>query len=53
VGLLSTQEPGRAVLAGDGSPYRRSPAALREALARDELLFHEGRIRGAFPRIVR
>jgi len=53
VGLLSRQEPGRAVLAEDGTPYRGSPTALREALARSGLLFHEGRIRGAFPRIVR
>ena len=53
VGLLHAQEPGRAVLARDGTPYRGSPTALREALTQDELLYHEGRIRGAFPRIVR
>jgi hypothetical protein len=53
VGLLHAQEPGRAVLARDGIPYRGSPTALREALTQDELLYHEGRIRGAFPRIVR
>ena len=53
VGLLPAQEPGRAVLARDGTPYRGSPAALREALATDGLLYHEGCIRGAFPRIVR
>lgn len=53
VGLLHAQEPGRAVLARDGTPYRLSPTALREALTQDELLYHEGRIRGAFPRIVR
>ena len=53
VGLLPSREAGRAVLAQDGTPYRGSWAALREALARDALLFHEGCIRGAFPRIVR
>jgi hypothetical protein len=46
-------EAGRAVLTGDGLPYRGEPAALREALLRGELRYHEGRIRGAFPRILR
>jgi hypothetical protein len=43
----------RAVITSDGVPYRGEPAALREALRRGELRYHEGRIRGAFPRIVR
>jgi hypothetical protein len=53
LGLLRGQEPGRAVLAQDGTPYRGSPDALRAAIQRNELLYHEGCIRGAFPRIVR
>jgi hypothetical protein len=53
VSLLRGQEPGLAVLARDGTPFRGSPDALRDALPRGELLYHEGRIRGAFPRIVR
>jgi hypothetical protein len=50
---LPADEAGRAVLAGDGVPYRGGPAALPEALRRGELRYHEGRIRGAFPRILR
>jgi hypothetical protein len=53
VAALPAEEAGRAVLASDGTPYRGEPATLREALQRGELRFHEGRIRGAFPRIVR
>jgi hypothetical protein len=53
VGLLPAQSVGQAILTPDGTPYTGSPAALREALAQDALLFHEGCIRGAFPRIVR
>ena len=50
--LLPAEEAGRAVLARNGSPYRGQPAALQEALAGNEIVFHEGCIRGAFPRIV-
>lgn len=53
VALLPAEQSGRAVLTLEGVPYRGTPAALREACARGELLYHEGRIRGAFPRIVR
>ena len=53
VAALPADEAGRAVLTTDGAPYRGEPAALREALQRGELRYHEGRIRGAFPRIVR
>jgi hypothetical protein len=53
VGLLPAEEAGRAVLTGDGAPYCGEPAALREALAANGLVFHEGCIRGAFPRLVR
>jgi len=53
VAALPADEAGRAVITSDGVPYRGEPAALREALRRGELWYHEGRIRGAFPRIVR
>jgi len=53
VAALPADEAGRAVLTSDGVPYRGQPAALREGLLRGELQYHEGRIRGAFPRIVR
>lgn len=53
VAALPADEAGRAVLTTDGAPYRGEPAALREALRRGEIRYHEGRIRGAFPRIVR
>jgi len=53
VGLLPAQEPGRAILARDGTPYRGSPDALHETLAQGGLLYHEGCIRGAYPRILR
>jgi len=53
VSLLPGEEPGRAVLSKDGALYRGSATALREARSRNELLYHEGRIRGAFPRITR
>jgi hypothetical protein len=52
VALLPADEAGKAVLARDGGPYRGDPAGLRQALAQGELLYHEGCIRGAFPRLV-
>lgn len=52
LGLLPASEAGRAVLTPAGRPYRGDPRGLREALALGELVYHEGHIRGAFPRIV-
>jgi hypothetical protein len=52
VGLLPAERAGQAVLAKDGLPYRGSPAALGVSVSRDDLVYHEGSIRGAFPRIV-
>lgn len=52
VELLPAEEAGRAVLATDGIPFRGEPAALRDALTRAQLVYHEGSVRGAFPRIV-
>lgn len=53
VGLLPAEDAGRAVLSRDGTPYRGEPASLQKALESGDLLFHEGSIRGAFPRVVR
>jgi hypothetical protein len=53
VSHLPAAEAGRAVLTRDGVPYQGNGRALREALADGALLYHEGRVRGAFPRIVR
>lgn len=53
VGLLPAAEAGRAVLTPDGAPYRGDAVALREAIDQSELVYHEGCIRGAFPRLVR
>ena len=50
---LPAEAAGRAVLTMDGDPFRGEPAALREALRGSGLQYHEGCIRGAFPRIVR
>lgn len=52
VAFLPAEKAGRAVLTRDGVPYRGGPAELSNALAEDALLFHEGSIQGAFPRIV-
>lgn len=53
IGLLPATEAGRAVLTREGTPYRGDANALRDAVARDGLAYHEGHIGGAFPRIVR
>ena len=52
IALLPAEEAGRAVLTKEGVPYQGKPATLSEAVASRELVFHEGRIGGAFPRIV-
>jgi len=39
-------------ISGTRRSFRGDGAALREALARDEIGFHAGSIRGAFPRIL-
>jgi hypothetical protein len=52
VGVLPADEVGRAVLAAGGGLFRGAPVALRAALAAGQILFHEGSIRGAMPRLV-
>jgi len=50
--LLPAQEAGRAVMVKDGGLFRQEPRALLEALQQDHLVYHEGSIGGAFPRVL-
>jgi hypothetical protein len=52
VALLPAREAGRAVMIRDGGLFRQGPESLREALRKETLVYHEGSIGGAFPRIV-
>jgi hypothetical protein len=49
---LPSEEVGKCVLLRDGGLYRGDAEAVVDALERDELMFHEGSIRGALPTIV-
>jgi hypothetical protein len=51
VALLPYQKVGQCVLRGTDL-FRGDAVALREALARGEIRFHAGSIRGAFPQIL-
>lgn len=51
IGLLPGERVGTAVLTASGDLFRGDNDALRSALAAGELVFHPGRIRGAFPRV--
>jgi hypothetical protein len=48
---LPPEESGRCVLGPAAELYKGSPAALRGDLAAGRLVFHPGRIRGAFPTV--
>jgi len=50
--LLPAEQAGRAVMVKGGGLFRQDSAALREAVRQDRLLYHEGTIGGAFPRIL-
>jgi hypothetical protein len=50
--LLPARQAGRAVLVRDGGLFREEPQELRRALEQDRLVYHEGSIGGAFPRIL-
>ena len=52
IALLPPEEAGKCVLARNGTLFRKGASGLSEALSRDAILFHEGRIRGAFPRVL-
>ena len=50
--LLPAEEVGKAVLTKDGELFRGTDAELRSALAAGDIVFHEGHLGGAWPRIV-
>ncbi len=52
VDTLPAEQAGKCVLTHAGGLFSGDLGALRSALAQDELLFHEGAIRGALPRMV-
>ena len=47
------EKAGMCVLDRDGNPYKGDPSRLSAAIAAGEVVFHEGRICGAWPQIVR
>jgi hypothetical protein len=49
VSLLPADMAGRAVVTASGDLFRGDGPAVREAVASGSLVFHEGRIGGAFP----
>jgi hypothetical protein len=51
VRALPPEEAGKCVLDHQGQLAKVPPAALREELAARRVVFHEGRIRGAFPEL--
>lgn len=51
VSLLPPQQAGKCVLDSTGELLRASPNELQEALARANVLFHPGTIRGSLPQI--
>jgi hypothetical protein len=51
VGALLPEHVGKCVLEKTGKLYRGDVRELRDALQRGELVYHAGRIRGAFPRV--
>lgn len=50
--ILPHEEVGKAVMTKSGELFRGSDEELRAALAADELVFHEGVIGGAWPRVI-
>ena len=53
VGRLPAEQAGKAVLTAEAQRFRGGSVELAKALAADDLVFHEGAIKGAFPQIVR
>jgi len=52
VGVLPADEIGKCVMTRRGELFTHDAEQARRALAGGDLLFHAGRLRGAFPRIV-
>jgi hypothetical protein len=53
IALLPPNELGKCVLTANGELYRGDVSGLQSSLERDEVVFHAGSIRGAFPEIRR
>ena len=53
VSVLPPEEVGKAVLNKDGSLFTGTPDQLVRAMESGEVVFHEGRICGAWPQIIR
>lgn len=49
--ILPPEKTGMCVLAADGSLFMGGAQQLRDALANDRIVFHEGRLRGALPQL--
>ncbi len=52
VALLPSDEVGKCALTRDGELYPGAISELEESLKCDEVVFHAGSIRGAFPRLL-
>ena len=52
VSILPAEHVGKAVLAKDGTLFNGSDEQLAAAMEANEVVFHEGRICGAWPQIV-
>ena len=50
--LIPTEEAGKAVLTKDGELFCGTDEEFRTALSAGEIVFHEGHLGGAWPRIV-
>lgn len=50
IAAMPASELGACVLNLDGTPFRGTPSELTEAMRRDQVLFHQGAIRGAIPK---
>ncbi len=52
VDVLPAEEVGTCVLTHHGELFKGDAEDVRRALAEGEVLFHAGRIKGAFPRVI-
>ena len=50
--LIPAEEAGKAVMTRDGGLFRGTDGEFRAALAAGDIVFHEGHIGGAWPRII-
>ena len=52
VDVLPAEEVGKCVLTYDGELFKGDTEDARRSLAEGEILFHAGRIKGAFPQVI-